>query len=218
MKRNTLKLTSIVLIVLWIWGCAHVPNYGLNDVQQMAAPKFNMKIAVTFVGDRPKGSMRVSKPDLAKMVALHVKKANLFPDAEAVEEKFGDLSREHMAELKAMGYGAVLIGKIQIFRGEERQTGTAVTLRLIGAGLCVALPPIGLTLLIISSMMKSDQSGEVLLDVKIKKTEDGALIWEGYPEGAFFQRKAGKVSEAADAALEKAAESMIDQIAMKTVE
>lgn len=220
MKRSTLKWISLVVIVFWLMGiigCRYTPKYKVDTVEAMDAPQYPFRVAVCIIQHRQKQDRPISKSAAARMVAEHLRKANVFLDAQAVSEKFADLSSEHMAELKAKGFDTIFVGNIESFRASKTESPDAEALSTTG-GVLVFIGPLtggilsllGFIMVLTANSMPGDVSALTTMGVEIKK-HDGTVLWQGRSTGE-VRRDLASISETRDETFKEAVDCVIERL------
>jgi len=210
--------------LLAITACGHTPKYKLDTVQAMTTPSQYgyLRVAVAFTGKKNAatwwGIGKINNLGAAKMVAEHFKKTKIFRDAEAVDEKYADLSVAHQAELKARGFDAIFIGEIKQYEGrKELKPGAKV---LAGAGIVIGYigaiaggvgALIGYVMIVVAISTKGDITGNAAMEVEIKNIEDYSVIWQGQSSGIINQ-KAVTTTEARGEAFKEAVNNIIERM------
>jgi hypothetical protein len=203
MKRNMLRLTSIVLTALWIWGCAHVPVYNMSDIPMAERPKHNNKIGVVFeryTGHKTTGNINVAPEGLVEVVAKHLKKSGLFPDVEAVKD------RTEANKLK--GFDAILSVKVLFYEGDMLMDRTVENIGIATRSLLLTAA---------GSYKEALFMGFVTLEVKVLKVDGGTTLWQGEVKGQVKRDGRGSMSkippsEIADEALKDAVRCLIEEL------
>ena len=222
MRRKIFRSLSVMVIFLWLVGCAHSPDYKLNDVTSLESPRHAMKIAVAPLidwGPKP-GNMRVSEKGISSMIVKHFEHVKLFAHQEVVGEEFKRPGREQLSNLKVKGYDALLTGSINYYMGHRVQTDAAGDLVKTGGALTVIGPftagivsLAGIGLVVAGGAQKAKLTGYADLEFELIRVPDRVTIWKGNASGGFAREGSGiGVHKFADEALKNAINSLVEQL------
>jgi hypothetical protein len=222
MRRKIFGSLSIMVILLWLVGCAHSPDYKLNDVTSLESPRHAMKIAVAPLKDwGPKpGNLRVSEKGISSMIVKHFEHVKLFAHQEVVGEEFKRPDREQLSNLKVKGYKALLIGSINYYMGHRVQSDfardlvkTGQTVTVMGPFTAGIVTFTGIGLVVAGEAQKAKLTGYADLEFELIRIPDGVNIWKGNASGGFAREGSGiGAYKFADEALKNAIIFLVQQL------